>query len=171
MNSQGKCLLSNCFKDSACVHVAVQCIFSSSTPRRQLLFIYCWAELRKALTTAGSAMITVLSSMTRISDMRSKAHWDPPTDFQGRISVSSVNFSLAPFGCHCILVLSAPPYHTPELKGEAFKLALTQTGMTPYPSTVLYRLQTLKQCKRCAKVLINHPFSSARLIASALMSC
>lgn len=140
MNSQEKCLLFNCFKDTACVHVEVQCISSSLTRRKQLLFIYCWAELRKALTTAGSAMITRLSSMTRISDMRSKAHWGPTTDFQGKIPVSSVNFSLGPFGRHCLLILSAPPHHTPELKGEAFKLALTQTGMTPYPSPLLYRL-------------------------------
>lgn len=78
--------------------------------------------------------------------MRNKAHWDPKTDFQGKIPVSSVNFRLAPFGCHCILILSAPPYPTPELKGEALKLALTQTGMTPHPNTALYRLpQTLRQ--------------------------
>lgn len=63
--------------------------------------------------------------------MRSKAHWDRTTDFQGKIPVSSANFSLAPSGCHCILILSALLYHTPELTGEAFKLALTQLGMHP----------------------------------------
>lgn len=86
-----------------------------------------------------------------------------------RLQLSSV---LAPFVSHCILILSAHPYHTPELKGEAFELALTQLGMSPYPSTVLYRLaQTLKQHEQNTKVLINHPFSLARLIASGLMPC
>lgn len=79
---------------------------------------------------------------------------------------------LAPFVSHCNLILSAQPYHTPELKGEAFKLALTQLGMSSCPSTVLYRLaQTLKQHEQNTKVLINHPFSLARLIASGLMPC
>lgn len=48
MKSQETCLLFNCFKH-ACVHVEVWYIFPSLTQRKQLLFIYCWAELRKAL--------------------------------------------------------------------------------------------------------------------------
>jgi len=58
------------------------------TRRKQSSFIYCWAELRKALAMAGRLMITVLSNLTGISDTPSKAHWDLTTDFNGKIPVS-----------------------------------------------------------------------------------